>query len=175
MSISKKYYIHSIIGLVIMFGFGLLPTFGPVTPYGMKMLGILIGLIYLWSFVEMGWPSVVALVAYVLTGGTTMDNILATGFGNSNVLMVVFASAFAFAIADQGVFDKIAFGWCIVLIFMAMMMIHQYGFFKTLGFTIFTIFGMLVFVFIMLLFFSMISQGVAYFVSLAREIMFRLN
>lgn len=74
-----------------------------------------------------------------------------------------------------GVFDKIAFGWCIVLIFMAMMMIHQYGFFKTLGFTIFTIFGMLVFVFIMLLFFSMISQGVAYFVSLAREIMFRLN
>lgn len=74
-----------------------------------------------------------------------------------------------------GVFDAISIGWCGILIFMAMMMIHQYGFAKTLLFTIFTIFGMCVFIFIMLLFFSMISQGVAYFVSLAREIMFRLN
>jgi len=84
-----------------------------------------------------------------------------------------------FVTMDEGtfyeVFNTISIVWCAVLIFMAMMMIHQYGFAKTLLFTIITIFGMLVFVFIMLLFFSMISQGVAYFVSLAREIMFRLN
>lgn len=73
------------------------------------------------------------------------------------------------------VFSNISLIWCGCLIFMAMMMIHQYGFGKTLIFTIFTLFGMLVFIFIMLLFFSMISQGIAYFVSLAREIMFRLN
>ena len=73
------------------------------------------------------------------------------------------------------VFSNISLIWCAILIFMAMMMIHQYGFGKTLLFTIFTLFGMLVFIFIMLLFFSMISQGIAYFVSLAREIMFRLN
>ena len=73
------------------------------------------------------------------------------------------------------VFSNISLIWCACLIFMAMMMIHQYGFAKTLLFTVFTLFGMLVFIFIMLLFFSMISQGVAYFVSLAREIMFRLN
>lgn len=73
------------------------------------------------------------------------------------------------------VFDVIAIGWCAILIFMAMMQIHQYGFGKTLLFTIITVFAMCIFIFIMLLFFSMISQGVAYFVSLAREIMFRLN
>ena len=73
------------------------------------------------------------------------------------------------------VFSNISLIWCACLIFMAMMMIHQYGFGKTLVFTVFTLFGMLVFIFIMLLFFSMISQGVAYFVSLARELMFRLN
>lgn len=73
------------------------------------------------------------------------------------------------------VFSNFSMIWSAVLIFMAMMMIHQYSFGKTLVFTLFTIFGMLVFIFIMLLFFSMISQGVAYFVSLAREIMFRLN
>lgn len=73
------------------------------------------------------------------------------------------------------VFNNISLIWCAILLFMAMMQIHAYSFGKTLGFTIFTIFAMLVFIFIMLLFFSMISQGIAYFVSLAREIMFRLS
>ena len=77
--------------------------------------------------------------------------------------------------AFYDVFNTISIIWCAVLIFMAMMMIHQYGFGKTLLFTIFTIFGMLVFIFIMLLFFSMISQGINYFVSLGREVIFRLN
>ena len=78
-------------------------------------------------------------------------------------------------VAFYTIFNNISIVWCGILIFMAMMMIHQYGFFKTLMFTIFTIFGMLVFIFIVLLFFSMISQGIAYFVSLGREVIFRLN
>ena len=73
------------------------------------------------------------------------------------------------------VFNDISFIWIGILIFMAMMMIHAYSFGKTLAFTVFTVFGMLVFVFIMLLFFSMISQGVAFFISLAREVIFRLS
>ena len=84
-----------------------------------------------------------------------------------------------FVTVDEGtfyyVFNNISLLWCAVLIMMAMMMIHSYGFGKTLLFLVITVFGMLVFIFIMLLFFSMISQGVAYFVSLSREIMFRLN
>lgn len=73
------------------------------------------------------------------------------------------------------VFDTLSFVWVGILIFMAMMMIHQYSFGKTLLFAFFTIFGMLVFIFIMLLFFSMISQGIAFFISLGREVVFRLN
>ncbi len=73
------------------------------------------------------------------------------------------------------VFSNISFVWVGILLFMAMMMIHSYGFGKTLLFTLFTALGMLIFVFIMLLFFSMISQGVAYFISLGREVIFRLN
>ncbi len=73
------------------------------------------------------------------------------------------------------VFNDLSLMWCLLLIYMAMMMIHAYSAGKTLLFMIITVFGMLVFIFIMLLFFSMISQGVAYFVSLAKEIMFRLN
>ena len=78
-------------------------------------------------------------------------------------------------VAFYTIFNAISILWCAMLLFMAMMMIHQYSFGKTLLFTVFTIFGMLIFIFIMLLFFSMISQGVSFFVALGREIIFRLN
>lgn len=63
---------------------------------------------------------------------------------------------------------------CALLILVAMMQIHEYTLKKTLLFTVFSIFAMLVIVFILLLFFSMISQGVAYFVSIVKEILFRM-
>lgn len=64
--------------------------------------------------------------------------------------------------------------WPFFLIVAAMIQIHEYRLGKTIFFMLATVVAMLVMVFILLLFFSMISQGVAYFISLAREIMFRL-
>ena len=40
------YYLHSTIGLLLIFGFGHLPPFGTVTPVGMQVLGIFAGMIY---------------------------------------------------------------------------------------------------------------------------------
>ncbi|MFU0826310.1 MAG: Yip1 domain-containing protein [Lachnoclostridium sp.] len=64
--------------------------------------------------------------------------------------------------------------WTAMLIVAAMMQIHEYSLSKTILFTIATIFAMLVMVFILLIFFSMISQGVSYFVSIIREILYRM-
>ncbi len=64
--------------------------------------------------------------------------------------------------------------WAAMLIISAMMQIHEYTLSKTLFFMVASLFAMLVIVFILLLFFSMISQGIAYFVSIAKEIMFRM-
>lgn len=64
--------------------------------------------------------------------------------------------------------------WSAMLILSAMMQIHEYSLSKTLLFTIASIFAMLVMIFILLIFFSMISQGVSYFISLVREILFRM-
>ena len=50
------------------------------------------------------------------------------------------------------------------------MEIHEYSLSKTLLFMVASGFAMLIMVFILLLFFSMISQGVAYFVSIVKEI-----
>lgn len=64
--------------------------------------------------------------------------------------------------------------WAAILILAAMSQIHEYKMSKTIVFTIATGFAMLVMIFILLLFFSMISSGVAYFISIGREILFRL-
>ena len=61
-----------------------------------------------------------------------------------------------------------------LLVIAAMGQIHEYSAGKNLLFTVATLFAMLVMIFILMIFFSMISQGVAYFISLARELMFRM-
>ena len=68
----------------------------------------------------------------------------------------------------------ISLGWAAFLIIFAMQQIHEFSPGKNVLFTIASLFAMLVMVFILLLFFSMISQGVAYFISLAKELLFRL-
>lgn len=79
---------------------------------------------------------------------------------------------------DEGafyiVFSVLSLIWAAVLVISAMMEIHEYKISKTIFFTVATIFAMLVMVFILLLFFSMISQCFYYFMSLGREILFRM-
>ena len=64
--------------------------------------------------------------------------------------------------------------YCAILIVCAMGQIHEYRAGKNIMFTIFSLFAILVELFILLLFFSMISQGVAYIVSLVKEMLFRI-
>lgn len=61
---TAAYYIHSAIGVAIMVLFGLIPPPAPITPVGMSVLGIMLGLIYLWTFVDMVWPSFAAMVMF---------------------------------------------------------------------------------------------------------------
>ncbi|MCR4617931.1 MAG: YIP1 family protein [Lachnospiraceae bacterium] len=72
------------------------------------------------------------------------------------------------------VLSMISLIYCALLIVAAMGQIHDYSFGKNILFTIASLFAMLIMVFILMIFFSMVSQGVAYFVSLARELMFRI-
>ena len=65
--------------------------------------------------------------------------------------------------------------WCLLLAFVGLMEVHDYGPGKTLVFLFFTIFGALVILFLVLVFFSLLSDAAGYFVSMYREIAFRLN
>ena len=65
--------------------------------------------------------------------------------------------------------------WCFFLVSVGLMEIHDYGPGKTFIFIIVTIVGACVILFLMLVFFSLLSDAVAFFVSFYREIVFRLN
>ena len=110
-SLSKKdkmYYIHSIIGLAIMFLLGFLPPFGPVTPVGMKFLGIFLGLVYLWSFVDMGWPILAAFAALVALDCMPITDIYTSAFSNMTVLMCLFTMLVLMPLSGSGIFDYVA-------------------------------------------------------------------
>lgn len=104
----KKYYIHSVIGLAIMFLFGFLPAFDPVTPLGMKFLGIFIGLLYLWSTVDMGWPIFAAFVALVFFDCMPITQIYTAAFANSTMMLCLFTMLVIMPISGTGVFDYVA-------------------------------------------------------------------
>lgn len=70
--------------------------------------------------------------------------------------------------------SAISLVWAALLFIAAMGQIHEFSAGKNLLFMVASLFSMLVIVFILLLFFSMISQGIAYFISLWKEIMFRM-
>lgn len=72
------------------------------------------------------------------------------------------------------VLSALSLVYAAILIVSAMGQIHEFSAGKNLLFTVASLFAMLVQVFILTIFFSMISQGVLYFISLVREFLFRL-
>ncbi|MDR3020412.1 MAG: YIP1 family protein [Treponema sp.] len=64
--------------------------------------------------------------------------------------------------------------WTGILILSGMMMIHDYSITKTIFSSLLTIVGMGVMVFVFVIFFSLVSDAAAYFISLYKEILFRV-
>ena len=65
--------------------------------------------------------------------------------------------------------------WCVFLVFVGLMEVHDYGPGKTLIFIIVTIVGAAIIIFLTLVFFSLLSDAFGFFVSLYRESAYRLH
>lgn len=72
------------------------------------------------------------------------------------------------------VVNIISLVWVAFIAILGMSQVHEYSFGKNILFLVATIFAMLVMIFLLMLFFSMVSQGVAYFVSIGKELLFRM-
>ncbi len=102
------YVIHCVVGSLLMFGFGLLPPIEPITELGMKVLGVFIGSIYMWSFLDTLWPSLLGLVALCLTGYSPIGAIMQASFGDSVSVLIVLSMVLFGAIQEAGVTNYIS-------------------------------------------------------------------
>ena len=76
--------------------------------------------------------------------------------------------------AYYSVLASVSVIWCVFLAFVGLMQVHDYSPGKNLVFLFASIFGALVILFLILVFFSLLSDAIGFFVSLYREVAFRL-
>lgn len=103
------WYIHTVIVLFLMFGFGyIVPPIGSITQMGMHVLGVFLGLLWGWIAIEILWPSVLGCIAFGMTGYMTVPEVFSAGFGNATVLNVLLACLFAEILNQCRITDYIA-------------------------------------------------------------------
>lgn len=101
------HFINSLIGLVIMFGFRFLPTLYPITPVRMEVVGISLGMIYLWTTVDPIWSSLIGAVALGFSSYAPMNQVLMNFLGDPTVIQTIFITVFIGAIVQSGLTEHI--------------------------------------------------------------------
>lgn len=111
MSKSSKYWIHCAIMFIITFGIGALPPFGgDITPLGMDVLGVFLGVLYGWTFLGFFWTSCFGILALGLTQYSSITNVLIEGFSSMVALQVLLLFILVSYLIDSG-FVELVTGW----------------------------------------------------------------
>lgn len=93
---SMKYYINTVIMFAFMIFFGFLPSpVETITPVGMKVLGITIGVLYGWITLGFIWPSFVGMLFYAFSGIMTFNQAFSASFGDNIYVMLFLMMIFA--------------------------------------------------------------------------------
>ena len=121
MELSKKkdlfYYIKVAIGLVLMVGFQFIPAPSPITQSGMALLGMFIGLIFLYTVVDSVWPNIVAMCVFALhafeiypnsTQSSGIDVAGSQVFGGSIPFFIIGMLILNYALESCGLLRRIA-------------------------------------------------------------------
>ncbi len=98
----------TIIALAFMFGLKLVPPITGLTTLGMNIAGIFIGTILLWLYVSTTWPSVLCMVALMLTPLYTYSQVLSGSMGNWITSFVLFSSMVTYALGQTGYLRRLA-------------------------------------------------------------------
>lgn len=83
------FLIHVCVIVFLMFFFGNLEPFPGLNPMSMKVIGVFAGVLYGWILIDIGWPSILGLVALGLTNYMPMNSLLAQAFGSQTMVMII--------------------------------------------------------------------------------------
>lgn len=91
---NRRYVLKVGIGLGIMLVFWLLPVAAPLTPAGMRVIGIFLGTIWFYSTCALTWPSLLAIMLLGLSGAfASVDEVAGALFSNSVVFQMIIIMA----------------------------------------------------------------------------------
>lgn len=127
-------WVHMVITLALMFLFGYLPPFATVTPLGMKLLGVFIGVIYAYSACgDIIWPSLFAIIAFGISGYSSMAQVITNGLGHNVVFQSIVGFVAAGSLSYYG-FGKWFVRWSLSKpIFKKSPMLYVWAFFVIFG------------------------------------------
>jgi len=85
------HYLNILITFVFMFGFRFLPAPEPITPYGMAIIGVFIGVIWGWSTSSVGlvWTSMLGIVAVGFTDYGNVSASVSKIFASDTVMLLI--------------------------------------------------------------------------------------
>lgn len=108
-SVNAKYFINAAISVLVMVLFRFVPPFGAMTPLGMEILGIFLGVLWAWINCDMVWPSVLAFISIGFSGFS--ESVAATITGaltNGTVQLILWLFVFSAILTVSGISAQLA-------------------------------------------------------------------
>ena len=100
------------LGCICMFFTSLFPTinltFAGLSGDAITMIGIFIGAIICWLFIDVGWPSLLVLFSLTQLEGVTISTVMANSLGNNTIAFLIFSCALTYALSVTGVLRQVA-------------------------------------------------------------------
>lgn len=114
---NTAHYIKALIGIAIILIFWFLPTFGQMTPVGMKVLGIFIAVLYLYTLDEIPWASILCFIAIAFTipelypdfTGTSIHKVIELSVGNWLITFIIANLLMAYALNESGFVKRVTY------------------------------------------------------------------
>lgn len=106
--VSIKKLTGFVIGSFFLFGFNLLDIPTQLSTDAMTMIGIFIGAIILWLFVDVGWPSVLVLFSLTQLEGVTIATVMSSSLGNNTIAFLIFSCILTYALSSTGLLRRVA-------------------------------------------------------------------
>ncbi len=105
---NTKKWIFTVLGILLMFGCQFLPPMFGLSQLGMQVAGIFIGTIILWLFVSVTWPSILCIVALIMSPLYTYSSGLSASMGGWIVSFVLFSSMVTYVLGQTGFLKRCA-------------------------------------------------------------------
>ncbi len=107
-NLNTKKVVNSLVMLAIIFGFRLITPPEGLNDNAMAVIGIFLGVLYGWLFIDMVWPSLISLVILGMTLPEPCSRVLGSAFGNDTVLLLLFFCMVASVINSAGIAEYVA-------------------------------------------------------------------